>query len=111
MTEGVFLAHAETTDDLSAISKQSFSKGGHLRAFSRSGGEDMTPLHHLRQLTFRYACPLKPLGGIDCVDTQWADKKKAYTKIGDVLSVQVGVGCVGKAAVVLMEDEVGVADD
>ncbi len=39
------------------------------------------------------------------------DKPQAYTKVGDVLFVRVGVGCIGRAAVVLTEDETGVADD
>lgn len=39
------------------------------------------------------------------------DKPQAHTKVGDVLFVRVGVGCIGRAAVVLMEDECGVADD
>ncbi len=39
------------------------------------------------------------------------DKPSARTRIGDVLFVRVGVGCVGRTAVVLNEDETGVADD
>jgi type I restriction enzyme M protein len=39
------------------------------------------------------------------------DKKKAHVKIGDVLFVRVGVGCIGRAAVVVDEDDLGVADD
>lgn len=39
------------------------------------------------------------------------DKPQAYTKVGDVLFVRVGVGCLGRVAAVLQEDEVGIADD
>ncbi|MDW8028173.1 MAG: N-6 DNA methylase [Armatimonadota bacterium] len=39
------------------------------------------------------------------------DKPQAYTKVGDVVFVRVGVGCIGRAAVVLYDDETGVADD
>ena len=36
---------------------------------------------------------------------------KAHVRIGDLLFVRVGVGCIGRAAVVTSEDERGVADD
>ena len=39
------------------------------------------------------------------------DKKKAHVEIGDVLFVRVGVGCIGRAAVVIDENDLGVADD
>ncbi|MGC8843783.1 MAG: N-6 DNA methylase, partial [bacterium] len=39
------------------------------------------------------------------------DCEKAYTKVGDVLFVRVGVGCIGRTAVVTNENEVGIADD
>lgn len=39
------------------------------------------------------------------------DKSQAKTKIGDVVFVRVGVGCIGRAAVVLHDDETGIADD
>lgn len=39
------------------------------------------------------------------------DKPKARVRIGDVLFVRVGVGCAGRVAVVLNEEEEGVADD
>jgi len=39
------------------------------------------------------------------------DKPQARTRIGDVLFVRVGVGCIGRVAVVTHEDETGVADD
>jgi len=38
-------------------------------------------------------------------------KQKAHVEVGDLLFVRVGVGCIGKAAVVTKEDERGVADD
>lgn len=39
------------------------------------------------------------------------DKPQARTRVGDVVFVRVGVGCIGRAAVVLHDDETGVADD
>ena len=39
------------------------------------------------------------------------DKEKAHVKVGDVLFVRVGVGCIGRAAVVVDEEDLGVADD
>jgi type I restriction enzyme M protein len=39
------------------------------------------------------------------------DKKTAYVRPGDVLFVRVGVGCIGRAAVVIDENDIGVADD
>ncbi len=39
------------------------------------------------------------------------DKKRAHVKPGDLLFVRVGVGCSGRAAVVVDEDDIGVADD
>ncbi|MFN3422746.1 MAG: restriction endonuclease subunit S, partial [Armatimonadota bacterium] len=39
------------------------------------------------------------------------DKPQAQTKVGDVVFVRVGVGCIGRAAAVLHDDETGVADD
>lgn len=35
----------------------------------------------------------------------------ARARVGDLLFVRVGVGCIGRAAVVLREDEAGLADD
>lgn len=39
------------------------------------------------------------------------DKKRAHVKPGDLLFVRVGVGCIGRAAVVVDEADTGVADD
>jgi len=39
------------------------------------------------------------------------DNKKAHVKIRDVVFVRVGVGCIGRAAVITKEDEKGIADD
>ncbi len=39
------------------------------------------------------------------------DKQMAYTQVGDVLFVRVGVGCAGRVAVVLNDEECGIADD
>jgi type I restriction enzyme M protein len=39
------------------------------------------------------------------------DKKTAYVKPNDILFVRVGVGSIGKAAVVIDENDLGVADD
>jgi len=38
-------------------------------------------------------------------------KPKAHVKIGDLLFVRVGVGCIGRAAVITSQEEQGVADD
>ncbi|MCS7207812.1 MAG: N-6 DNA methylase [Dehalococcoidia bacterium] len=47
-----------------------------------------------------------------CVEPGSAmDKPRARVQVGDVLFVRVGVGCAGRAAVVLREEERGVADD
>lgn len=39
------------------------------------------------------------------------DKKRAHVKVGDVLFVRVGVGCIGRASVVVNGEDLGVADD
>ena len=39
------------------------------------------------------------------------DKKKAHTRIGDVLFVRVGVGCSGRTVVITDEKDLGIADD
>ena len=39
------------------------------------------------------------------------DIKNAYVEIGDVVFVRVGVGCIGRAAVITKESEKGIADD
>jgi len=39
------------------------------------------------------------------------DKERARVQVGDVLFVRVGVGCIGRAAVVVDEEDCGVADD
>ncbi len=39
------------------------------------------------------------------------DKTYAHTKVGDLLFVRVGVGCAGRCAVVVDENDIGVADD
>ncbi len=39
------------------------------------------------------------------------DNKKAYVDIGDVVFVRVGVGCIGRAAVITKESDKGIADD
>lgn len=39
------------------------------------------------------------------------DNKKAHVDIGDVVFVRVGVGCIGRTAVITKEDEKGIADD
>jgi type I restriction enzyme M protein len=38
-------------------------------------------------------------------------KRSAHTQVGDVLFVRVGVGCAGRVAAVLNDEECGVADD
>ncbi len=39
------------------------------------------------------------------------DYKNAHVDIGDVVFVRVGVGCIGRAAVITSEEEKGIADD
>jgi len=39
------------------------------------------------------------------------DYKNAYVEIGDLVFVRVGVGCIGKCAVITSENEKGIADD
>ena len=39
------------------------------------------------------------------------DKKRAYVEVEDLLFVRVGVGCIGRAAVVIDQEDLGVADD
>ncbi|MEO0118775.1 MAG: N-6 DNA methylase [candidate division WOR-3 bacterium] len=39
------------------------------------------------------------------------DNKKAHVKIGDVIFVRVGVGCIGRTAVITKESEKGIVDD
>lgn len=39
------------------------------------------------------------------------DKKRAHVKVGDVVFVRVGVGTIGRTAVITDEEDVGVADD
>jgi len=39
------------------------------------------------------------------------DKRTARVQVGDVLFVRVGVGCAGRVAVVLSDEECGIADD
>jgi len=39
------------------------------------------------------------------------DNKKAHTEIRDIVFVRVGVGCIGRAAVVTKDSEKGIADD
>jgi len=39
------------------------------------------------------------------------DNKRAYVEIGDIIFVRVGVGCIGRTAVITKENEKGIADD
>lgn len=39
------------------------------------------------------------------------DNKKAHVDIGDIVFVRVGVGCIGRAAVITKKSEKGIADD
>ncbi len=39
------------------------------------------------------------------------DNKRAHVEIGDIVFVRVGVGCIGRCAVVTKESEKGIADD
>ncbi len=39
------------------------------------------------------------------------DNKKAHVEMGDIVFVRVGVGCIGRTAVITKESEKGIADD
>lgn len=39
------------------------------------------------------------------------DCRDAYVEVGDIVFVRVGVGCIGRAAVITSEEEKGIADD
>ena len=39
------------------------------------------------------------------------DYKNAHVEIGNLVFVRVGVGCIGRAAVITSENEKGIADD
>jgi type I restriction enzyme M protein len=39
------------------------------------------------------------------------DNKKAHVEVGDVVFVRVGVGCIGRTAVITKQSEKGIADD
>ncbi len=152
MKAEVFLAHAETEDDLQNIARNWFAGEGGRKPLCELL-EDMAPLHHLNTTLSSCVFPMRPLreflaemrcgstlygsqrqfaaSGIPFVSAKtitpfgidlkrdgrfvamsspmW--KPQAQTRVGDVLFVRVGVGCIGRVAVVLSEDETGVADD
>lgn len=85
-------------------------RGGHAkygaqRRFAESGipflsAKTVTPFGIDPRRDGRYITPGGPM-----------DHPGARVRRGDVLFVRVGVGCIGRAAVVLEEDEEGLADD
>ncbi|MEO0212802.1 MAG: N-6 DNA methylase [candidate division WOR-3 bacterium] len=85
---------------------QGRAKYGKERLFSSSG------------IPFISAKTITPFGVIDfSKDRKFIepgsimDNKKAYADIGDVVFVRVGVGCIGRTAVITKESEKGIADD
>jgi type I restriction enzyme M protein len=84
---------------------QGSAKYGNERRFSKAGipfisAKTVTSLgiDFSKDLKF-----IKP-GGI-------MDNKKAHVEIGDIVFVRVGVGCIGRAAVVTKESDKGICDD
>jgi len=84
---------------------QGSTKYGYSRKFSSTG------------VPFISAKTITPLGIDFSKDKKFIepgsimDNKKAHVDIGDVVFVRVGVGCIGRAAVITKETEKGVADD
>ncbi len=84
---------------------QGSTKYGNERKFSTSGipfisAKNITPLGIDFSKDRKFIKPGSPM-----------DIKRAYVEIGDVLFVRVGVGCIGRVAVVTKESEKGIVDD
>lgn len=84
---------------------QGSTKYGHERKFSSSGipfisAKTVTPLGIDFSRDKKFIEP----GGI-------MDNKRAHVDIGDVVFVRVGVGCIGRTAVITKKSEKGIADD
>ena len=85
--------------------KQGRTKYGNERKFSEKG------------IPFISAKTVTPYGIDFSKDTKFVqpgssmDYKNAHVEIGDIVFVRVGVGCIGRAAVVTSEEEKGIADD
>ena len=84
---------------------QGSTKYGSQRNFSSTG------------ITFISAKTVTPLGIDFSKDKKFVepgsvmDNKKAHVDIGDVVFVRVGVGCIGRTAVITKKFEKGIADD
>lgn len=84
---------------------QGSAKYGDKRSFSSTGipfisAKTITPIG----IDFSRDKKFIEAGGI-------MDNKKAHVEIGDVLFVRVGVGCIGRTAVITKKSEKGIADD
>lgn len=84
---------------------QGSAKYGDERRFSSTGipfisAKTVTPLGIDFSRDEKYIEP----GGV-------MDSKKAHVDIGDIVFVRVGVGCIGRAAVITNKSEKGIADD
>lgn len=85
--------------------KQGRTKYGKERKFSEKGipfisAKTVTPLGIDFSRDKKFIQPNSPM-----------DYKNAHVRIGDIIFVRVGVGCIGRAAVVTSEEEKGIADD
>jgi type I restriction enzyme M protein len=84
---------------------QGRTKYGHERKFSFTG------------IPFISAKTVTPIGIDFSKDKKFIepgssmDNKKAHVDIGDVVFVRVGVGCIGRTAVITKKSEKGIADD
>jgi type I restriction enzyme M protein len=85
--------------------KQGRTKYGNERKFSEKG------------IPFISAKTVTPYGIDFSKDARFVqpgssmDYKNAHVEIGDIVFVRVGVGCIGRAAVITSEEEKGIADD
>ncbi|HCJ66746.1 MAG TPA: hypothetical protein DHV62_05315 [Elusimicrobia bacterium] len=84
---------------------QGSAKYGNERTFSSAGihfisAKTVTPFGINFSKSEKY---IKP-GGI-------MDNKRAHTEVGDIVFVRVGVGCIGRVAVITKKSEKGIADD
>lgn len=84
---------------------QGSTKYGNKRKFSTNGipfisAKNITPLGIDFSKDRKFIEPGSPM-----------DIKRAYVEIGDVVFVRVGVGCIGRVAVITKESEKGIVDD
>ncbi|HDD44129.1 MAG: hypothetical protein DRO88_12270 [Promethearchaeia archaeon] len=85
--------------------RQGRTKYGKERKFSKNGipfisAKTVTPYGIDFSKDRKFVQPNSPM-----------DYKNAYVKIEDIVFVRVGVGCIGRAAVITSEEEKGIADD